>query len=127
MREVAFLVPAPMLAAQRLLSLAALASSLFLLLKQWCRDVGGDFSSTIVFVLLFTLAPASFYAGSTARGYAFVMLFLTAAYVALRQLAEGRLRFGQLLFRSGRRKFHFLQIAIQMLHTRRIGQVSLRR
>jgi hypothetical protein len=84
------LLTGPNLPAQRLVSLAALAGCLFLLLGQFRRDVGGDLPATIVFTLLFTLAPASYYAGSTARGYALVFLFLSAAYVALRRLAEDR-------------------------------------
>jgi hypothetical protein len=84
------LVTGPNLPAQRMLSLAALAGCLFLLVGQWRRDVDGDLPSTVVFILLFTLAPASYYAGSTARGYALVFLLLTAAYVALRRLAGDR-------------------------------------
>lgn len=84
------LVTGPNLSAQRMLSLAALAGCLFLLAGQWRRDVDGNLPSTVLFILLFTLAPASYYSGSTARGYALVFLLLTAAYVALRRLAGDR-------------------------------------
>jgi len=84
------LVAGPSLPVQRLLSLAALAGALILLLRQWRRDSGEDVSATVVFAVIFALSPASYYAGSTARGYALVMLFLTVAYVALRGLADDR-------------------------------------
>lgn len=84
------LVAGPNLIAQRALSLAALAGCFFLLLGQWRRDADSDTHSTAVFALLFMLAPASYFAGSTARGYALVFLFLAAAWVALRRLTDER-------------------------------------
>lgn len=51
----AHLAAGPSLPAQRMMSLAALAACLVLLLGQWRRDAGGDARATTVFALLFLL------------------------------------------------------------------------
>ena len=77
----------PNLILHRGLSLAAVVATLGVMVLIWRRDEEGISSSLVPALLLALTLPATYYAATTARGYALVSLLLSLAFLGVTLLA----------------------------------------